>query len=75
MNNSNISSFTLPIDSGAQYGGLGKRELFAALLLQGIMVNNYHPTARDWCVEQAVKAADALIKELGKAEKNESSIP
>jgi hypothetical protein len=43
--------------------GLSKRELFAAMAMQGILVNN---TGDSGIAEVAVEQADALLKQLEK---------
>jgi hypothetical protein len=44
--------------------GLTKREYFAAMALQGLLVNNNNDYA--YCVISAVEYADGLIDELNK---------
>ncbi len=49
------------------FGGLTKRELFAAMALQGVMSADLQDQLTyQQCSAQAVKAADALIEELNK---------
>jgi hypothetical protein len=48
------------------YFGLTKREYFAAMALQGLLVENSSSINADWTPKQAVKMADALIEELNK---------
>ena len=56
-------------DSWGQ-GGLTKRELFAAMAMQGFIANDrFDFTTREIrLVSEAVKCADALLAELAKAE-------
>lgn len=59
-----------------QHTGISKRELFAAMALQGAIANPNHtffatttkdrPDLPDWVFVNSVKAADALLKELDK---------
>lgn len=73
MNNSNSPAFpvhpeTTPNFEEHEYGGLTKREYFAAMAMQGFCAN---PGAySDWgtlqIIEQAVKHADALLLYLQK---------
>jgi hypothetical protein len=44
--------------------GLSKRELFAAMAMQGIMANQDRPLLSDTVAEFAVQVADDLIEEL-----------
>lgn len=51
--------------------GLTKRELFAAMAMQGFLANEEHPIGgaqnlAGWRAEASVVAADALIEELNK---------
>jgi len=53
--------------AGPPTGGLTKRELFAAMALQGVMSADLQDQLTyQQCSAQAVKAADALIEELNK---------
>lgn len=57
-----------------QHNGLLKRELFAALALQGAIANPSHaffgvttkenPDLPHWVIANSIKAADQLLKEL-----------
>jgi hypothetical protein len=51
-------------------GGLTKRELLAAMAMQGLLANKAHPG--HWLPEEdgsyCVRVADALLAELAKAE-------
>jgi hypothetical protein len=49
--------------------GLTKREYFAAMALQGLVIKNNNEY--EYCVISAVKYADALIEELSKTKTNE----
>jgi hypothetical protein len=49
---------------GDLYYGLTKRELFAAMAMQGIVFNDIYTT--ETAARMAVGAADALLKELAK---------
>lgn len=77
--NKHLPAFPVPITNnnttGEHYGGLSKREQFAAMAMQGILANH-------WCqsdyknsitavgfgvvARQAVEFADALLTELEK---------
>ena len=50
--------------------GLTKRELFAAMAMQGIWANSDEAMAKAWSIKDiarnAVEAADALLAELAK---------
>lgn len=48
------------------YMGLTKRELFAAMVLAGFAADPSAPALTEGPVQNAVIAADALIKELAK---------
>ena len=48
-----------------QFGGLTKRELFAAMAMQGLIVGIDSP-AQEACARLAVRAADYLLAELAK---------
>jgi hypothetical protein len=53
--------------SAYQYAGLSKRELFAAMAMQGIFAHGYTmPNESAEAAEYAVRAADCLLKELAK---------
>lgn len=60
--------------SGAYEFGLTKRELFAAMMLQGALTTAASPALIDMqgaepaVAEQAVKLADALLAELAKVQ-------
>ena len=76
MNNADRPTYPLPLQDGetsdhitklSHVDGLTKREYFAALALNGICANSAENSpAGDWitCAKDAVKAADALLKEL-----------
>ena len=49
-----------------QHFGLTKRELFAAMALQGMQGNTNYKWEPEAMAEDAVKYADALINELNK---------
>ena len=49
-----------------QYGGLTKRELFAAMAMQGMLADHTCDAEPDAFAEVAVNYADALIAELNK---------
>lgn len=49
-----------------RYNGLTKRELFAAMALQGMQGNTNYKWEPEAMAEDAVKYADALINELNK---------
>jgi hypothetical protein len=69
---SHDQAFPIPADvDHARVTGLTKRELFAAMALQGILANShYEPPRRkklDAMAEDAVGAAEALIDQLAKS--------
>lgn len=49
-----------------RYNGLTKRELFAAMAMQGMLANGLHRNAAHVNAIYAVQHADALINELNK---------
>jgi hypothetical protein len=51
------------------FSGLTKRELFAALALQGILAGELARQAEKSLAEMAVEAADSLIEALNKSPK------
>jgi hypothetical protein len=53
-------------NSNEQLIGLTKREIFAAMAMQGLMANIDPVNHKDYIAENSVKIADALIKELNK---------
>lgn len=63
-------AYTFPLDEEGQRG-LTKRELFAAIAIQGAARDIASDPARAELVEKAVQIADNLIKELKKAVKND----
>ena len=54
------------MDEFKMVSGLTKREYFAAIAMQGMISANYHSIdpGHEPCSKDAVKYADALIKEL-----------
>lgn len=69
------SAFPLPADiaqestgglSSAAASGLTKRELFAAMAMQGLFSDNDCNWNHDRRAAEAVEAADALLRELAK---------
>lgn len=72
MSNGNDTAFPIvhPDGSGVQYFGLGKREYFAAMALQGILANSMYESPRreklGLMAKDAVSAADALLDALTK---------
>lgn len=48
----------------ARRGGLSKRELFAAMAMQGLLAGGYHDRFPGEASEQAVLYADSLLAEL-----------
>ena len=57
---------------GPHYMGLTKRELFAAMAMQGLLNTHTEFTTIYTYATDAVRLADALISELNKTEQNES---
>jgi hypothetical protein len=49
--------------------GITKREYFAAMALQALLINNTIPSK--YCAQSAVEYADAFIEELSKTKTNE----
>ena len=67
--NQSAYPFSIEIDKGCTYNyyGLTKRELFAALAMQGMLGCALDRGAADDSIaDKAVKIADALINELNK---------
>lgn len=65
------NSFAVPDNAGClTTKGLIKRELFAAMAMQGIWANSYEVLVKEWSTtdiaRNAVEAADALLAELAK---------
>jgi hypothetical protein len=52
--------------SGGENGGLTKRELFAAMAMQGIMMSTLRNDDPHLVASRAINAADFLLKELAK---------
>lgn len=64
------NAFPLSIDGDTQIAtGLTKRELFAAMAMQGLLVHAMHPERHFITAEEAVAQADALLAELDKPTK------
>ena len=65
--NDYVNSMVLNDATNEYYGGLTKREYFAAMTMQGIVSNSKnHLITFDDITGQSVKLADLLIKELNK---------
>lgn len=61
------STHVFPLSVGdASTFGLTKRELFAAMAMQGIRSDPNGPGLSERIAEEAVQIADALLKELAK---------
>jgi hypothetical protein len=61
------SVFPLEGFNGKLSGGLTRRELFAAMAMQGIFAHGYTmPNESAEAADYAVRAADCLLKELSK---------
>lgn len=78
MSIANQSSFPIFLQDGLSYNshvdaGLTKRELFAAMAMQGLLASwgNHDVTDSGDLASDAVRAADALIAELSKPKENE----
>ncbi len=67
-NLSDVVKSALSRSALSQSNGLTKREYFAAMALQGLLVKNYNYEA--YSVISAVEYADALIEELNKPPQN-----
>jgi hypothetical protein len=52
--------------SCCQYGGLTKRELFAAMAMQGMRADHSATGVPEAIARESVRLADALLKELAK---------
>lgn len=63
MTTKNADAPAFPDNWDAKYGGLTKREYFAAMAMQGIAVQNAD-FGTSQVVKWAVDMADALLKEL-----------
>ena len=70
--NSNDAAYPLEIATGQYNSGLTKRELIAAMAMQGLLFDPvdlnllFHPADLKKIAKLSVKAADALIAELSK---------
>lgn len=65
MRNGNEPAFISQYRDGPVFGGLTKREYFAAMAMQGLMASDFHgEIGFDACALVAVKQADALLKAL-----------
>lgn len=64
----NVSFDPHRYDIQANFYGLTKREMFAAMAMQGLVSNCYYGTgiSIDLHAQEAVNLADALIEELNK---------
>ena len=62
--NGNYSAYPLEIATVQYNSGLTKRELFAAMALQGLLSNNTQDGYWHEFAKRAVDAADALIERL-----------
>jgi hypothetical protein len=62
--NGNDSAYPLEIATGQYNSGLTKRELIAAMAMQGLMSNNTQEGYWHEFAKRAVDAADALIERL-----------
>ena len=65
MSKGNELVFPQDISSTGPFGGLTKRELFAAMAMQGIYFSEQYKNRAD-VAEKAVEQADALLEELEK---------
>ncbi|MFV0536799.1 MAG: hypothetical protein ACK5M3_05420 [Dysgonomonas sp.] len=65
-------SHVFPLDHAAieilaPFNGLTKRELFAAMAMQGFLINpDYNDANHEQTAEMAIKAAEALLNRLNK---------
>ncbi len=64
--NGNDSAHPLEIATGQYNSGLTKRELFAAMALQGLLADPYSTQEFADMASMSVQVADALIAELSK---------
>ena len=75
MTNGNepINVIVHPVSGECECNGLTKRELFAAMAMQGIVSNHLmiDGTQWGWLAEQSVAAADALITALNSQPPNQ----
>lgn len=68
MSIGNKTAFPVPLD--CQAGGMTRRELFAAMMMQGLMMNSsWDENTLGDCANQAVLAADELIAKIDIANK------
>lgn len=56
----------VPFVDGDAYSGITKREYFAGLAMQGMLANPETYGDREIMMQEAVKNANALLKELDK---------
>lgn len=70
MSNANDTAFpVVHSGGGVQYYGLGKRELLAAMAMQGMLANpEGGDRHQDLIADYAVSYADALLAELAKVQ-------
>ena len=62
--NGSLPAFLMDEMNGSEYSGLTKRELFAAMALNGVASD--HDTSIESAAVAAVRYADALLTELAK---------
>ena len=70
--NGNDSAYPSHFEQYNPEFGLTKRELFAAMAMQGILAYPHGNQSVGVCASVAVKAADALIAELTKEVQNDN---
>jgi len=63
MENGKVPAFTGIVNEAYQ-SGLSKREYFAGLAMQGLLVSNHDADFKE-IAEWSVKMADELLKQLG----------
>lgn len=72
MNKANVPAFPVPLNPGEAFkfngevDGLTKRELFAAMAMQGLLANAERDAEAEGFARDAVRSADALLAELAK---------
>ena len=62
----NDPAYPLEVVTGQTNGGLTKRELFAAMAMQGLLADPYSTQEFSCMASMSVQVADALIAELSK---------
>jgi hypothetical protein len=61
MENKNLPAFPIMLGNGETSPGLTKREYFAGLVMQGLLVNN---NLKEFIIAHSLRLADELLKQL-----------